>query len=453
MESKNRANFSGKIGFILAAAASAVGLGNIWRFPYLAAEYGGGTFLITYLILAVTFGFSLMITEIAIGRMTGQSAVGAFQKLNRKFTFCGVLGFLVPVIITPYYSVIGGWVTKYMLIYIGGQGSRAAEEGFFGSYISQIGQPLFWTIVFVAITCIVVAAGVEKGIEKASVILMPILIGLCLVIGIYGLTRPGALEGLVYYVKPDFHKFSGKLILAALGQLFYSMSLAMGIMITYGSYMKKEDHLEQSVRWIEVFDTLVAFLAGLMIVPSVYAFSGGNEEAMNSGPGLMFVTLPTVFESMPAGHFIGAAFFILVFFAALTSAISLTEAISSVIMDKLKTGRLQTVTGVGVYLILMAIPSSLGFGIWSGVTPLNMDLLTFFDFLSNTLMMPVLAFFTALFAAYVIKPKAIISEVEQNGVTFRAKKFYSVMIRFVAPVGIVAILISSIMASMGVFSW
>lgn len=453
MDNSSRAGFSSRIGFVLAAAASAVGLGNIWRFPYLAAEYGGGMFLIVYLILAVTFGFALMITEIAIGRKTALSSIGAFQKLNRRFTFCGWLGLLIPVIITPYYSVIGGWVAKYMVIYVSGQGTQAAADGFFGSHIGKVGGPILWLLLFVIVTCVIVVAGVQKGIEKASVILMPILIGLCVVIGIYGLTQPGAIDGLVYYVKPAISKFSGKLVLAALGQLFYSMSLAMGIMITYGSYMKKETNLESSVRMIEVFDTLVAFLAGLMIVPSVYAFSGGNEDAMNSGPGLMFVTLPSVFESMPGGHVIGALFFILVFFAALTSAISLTEAIASVIMDKLHWRRAQTTLAVGIFLFLAGIPSSLGFGIWSHVAPLGMDLLTFFDFVSNSVMMPVLAFFTCIFAAYILKPKAIIEEVEQFGVTFKAKKFYSVMIRFVAPVGIVAILVSSIMAGLGIFSW
>ena len=453
MEDTNRAGFSSKIGFILAAAASAVGLGNIWRFPYLAAEYGGGMFLIVYLVLAVTFGFSIMITEVAIGRKTQLSAIGAFRKLNKKFAFCGWLALLIPVIITPYYSVIGGWVAKYMVTYITGQGSAAASDGFFGAYIGGVAQPILWLLVFVIVTCVVVLAGVQKGIEKASIILMPILIALCLVIGIYGLTQPGALDGLAYYVKPNLHKFSGKLVLAALGQLFYSMSLAMGIMITYGSYMKKEANLESSVRWIEVFDTVVAFLAGLMIVPSVYAFSGGNEEAMNSGPGLMFVTLPSVFESMPAGHIIGGLFFVLVFFAALTSAISLTETIASVIMDKLHWRRAQTVLLVGIFVFVVGIPSSLGFGVWSHIAPLGMDLLTFFDFISNSVMMPVLAFFTCIFAADVLKPKAIIEEVETLGVTFKAKKFYSAMIRFVAPVGIVAILISSVLAGLGVFSW
>ena len=453
MQNDTRATFSGKLGFVLAAAASAVGLGNIWRFPYLAAEYGGGIFLLIYLILAVTFGFAVMITEIAIGRKTGLSAVGAFKKLDRRFGFCGILAFLIPVIITPYYSVIGGWVTKYAVVFIGGQDTAAAQDGYFGAFIGETVQPILWLLVFVVLTCIVVAAGVKKGIEKVSEIMMPILIGLCVIVGIYGLTMPGAMDGLIYYLKPDFSKLSGKTVLAALGQLFYSMSLAMGIMITYGSYMEKKTNLESSVRWIEFFDTLVAFLAGMMIIPSVFAFAGGDESAMSAGPGLMFITLPKVFATMPSGRVIGSIFFVLVFFAAITSAISLTETIVSIIMDKMGWERKQTVLITGLYLFLMGIPSSLGFGIWSSAAPLGMDLLSFFDFLSNTILMPILAFATCIFAGYVLKPKSIIEEVEANGAVFKVKRFYSFVIRYIVPVGIVAILISSLLASLGVFSW
>lgn len=453
MDTRKHANFSGKLGFILAAAASAVGLGNIWRFPYLASQYGGGIFLLTYLILAVTFGFVVMITEVAIGRKTGLSAVGAFTTLDKRFKFCGVLAFLIPVIITPYYSVIGGWVMKYAVVYIAGQDAAAAQDGFFTSYIGAVAQPLIWLLIFVILTCAVVIFGVQKGVEKISVIMMPILIVLCVIIGVYGLSVPGAIDGLIYYVKPDFSKMSGKMVLAALGQLFYSMSLAMGIMITYGSYMKKDVHLESSVRWIEVFDTLVALLAGLMIIPPVFAFAGGNESAMSAGPGLMFITLPKVFLTMPIGRFVGAAFFILVFLAAITSSISLTETIVSITMDKTGWKRKKTVVIVGIYVFILGIPSSLGFGIWSSAAPLGMDLLSFFDFISNTILMPILAFATCIFAGYIVKPQSIIEEVQFNGEKFRAKKFYSFMIRYIAPIGIVAILISSILAGLGFFSW
>lgn len=279
----SRGNFTSKLGFVLAAAGSAVGLGNLWRFPYLAAKYGGGIFLLVYLILAVTFGFSLMITEIAIGRRTGLSAIGAYQALDRRFGFLGWLACLVPFIITPYYCVIGGWVIKYLSVFLTGNVSAAANDSFFGSYISQSVSPLLWFALFIVLNTVVVISGVEKGVEKASKFMMPLLIVLSIGIALFCVTRPGAAEGLKYYLLPDFSRFSIKTVLSAMGQLFYSMSLAMGIMITYGSYMKKEDNLEHSVRQIEIFDTLIAFLAGLMIIPSVFVFSGGNEDALGKG--------------------------------------------------------------------------------------------------------------------------------------------------------------------------
>lgn len=334
-----KAGFSGKIGFILAAAGSAVGLGNIWRFPYLAAQYGGGIFLLVYLVLAVTFGFALMVTEVAIGRKTGMSAIKAFGVLNKKGSFIGVLASLVPMIIFPYYCVIGGWVIKYGTVFITGEGSAAAADGYFGEFIGSPVSPLIFTGVFILLTSLVVLLGVQKGIEKISKLLMPILLVLTIGISVYSLSLDGAMEGLIYYVKPNFSAFSLKTVIAAMGQMFYSMSLAMGIMITYGSYMQKKDNLESSVRSIEIFDTAIAFLSGLMIIPAVFAFSGGDKSALNQGPGLMFVTLPKVFDTMAGGNIVGIVFFILVFFAALTSSISLMETIVSIIMDKFKIDR------------------------------------------------------------------------------------------------------------------
>ena len=326
--SSNKSSFGSKIGFVLAAAGSAVGLGNIWRFPYLAAKYGGGIFLLVYLILAVTFGFALMITEIAIGRKTGKSVIGAYSSINKKFAPLGLLAAAVPIIIFPYYCVIGGWVMKYITVYITGSGAEAAANkgAFFGQFIGETGQPLLFFSIFLIITAVIVMLGVEKGIEKVSKIMMPVLVVISLFIAIYSLTIPGALDGFIYYIKPNFEDFGLETVVAAMGQLFYSMSLAMGIMITYGSYMRKEDNLEGSVRQIEVFDTAIAFLSGMMIVPAVYAFAGGNPDAINAGPGLMFETLPQVFNSMTGGTIIGLVFFLLVFLAALTSSISLSAS-------------------------------------------------------------------------------------------------------------------------------
>ena len=329
----SRSNFTSRVGFILSAAGSAVGLGNIWRFPYLAAQYGGGTFLLCYIILAVTFGFALMTAEIALGRKTGLSAIGAFSALNQRYRFVGVLVTLVPVIIFPYYSVIGGWVIKYFFTFLTGGVSAAAEDNYFTGFISGVSEPIVWFLIFTAIAAAVVICGVEKGIEKVSKIMMPLLVVLIVGISLYVLTIDGAIDGVKYYILPHMSDFSIKTLLSAMGQLFYSMSLAMGIMITYGSYMKKSTNLESSVRQIEIFDTGIAFFAGLMIVPAVFAFSGGDASALKAGPGLMFITLPKVFASIKLGGFLGTVFFVLVFFASITSAISLMETIVSILMD------------------------------------------------------------------------------------------------------------------------
>ncbi|MBQ2941272.1 MAG: sodium-dependent transporter [Clostridia bacterium] len=448
METK-RSSFSGKIGFVLAAAGSAVGLGNIWRFPYLAAQYGGGIFLLTYIILALTFGFALMTAEIAIGRKTGLSAVGAFRALDKRFSFIGYLGAIIPMIILPYYSVIGGWVTKYLAVYLSGQGHAAADDAFFGDFIGGVGEPILWFAVFMGATAIVVFFGVEKGIEKVSKVMMPVLVVLSLIIAVYSACMPGAWEGVLYYITPDFSKFSFTTVLAAMGQLFYSMSLAMGIMITYGSYMKKDVNLESSVKQIEIFDTGIAFLAGLMIIPAVFVFSGGNEEALGKGPGLMFVTLPKVFDSMPGGNILGAAFFLLVLFAALTSSISLMETVVSIFCDKFKWNRSFSCIFVFLFCILLGIPSSLGNGIWADIKIIGMDFLSFFDFLSNSVLMPIVAFCTCIFVGYVLKPSALIEEVELTG-TFKKKKMFSFIIKYIAPIFILLILGFSVLEGMGV---
>ena len=452
METKQRSSFSGKLGFVLAAAGSAVGLGNIWRFPYLAAKYGGGTFLVTYIILAVTFGYALTVGEIGLGRKSGLSAIGAFQKLNKKYSFIGYLAALVPIIILPYYSVIGGWVIKYLTVFLFGQGSTAALDGYFTNYTAQIGEPILWLIVFILITAIVVILGVEKGIEKASKLLMPILVILTVIIAVYSLTIPGAIEGFIYYIKPEFSHFSLKTIVGAMGQLFYSMSLAMGIMITYGSYMKKDVDLEESVAQIEIFDAAIAFFAGMMVIPAVYAFNGGNASSINAGPGLMFITLPKVFEAMPFGNIVGALFFLLVLFAALTSSISLMETIVSIFCDKLKWNRKLSVIFITIFTIIIALPSSLGFGILSHIQPLGMDdLLTFFDFISNSILMPIVAFLTCIFIGYIIKPQAIIEEVKISS-PFKREKLFVIMIKYIAPIFIIIILVSSILGALGIYT-
>lgn len=449
--SENRSNFTGKIGFVLAAAGSAVGLGNIWRFPYLVAEYGGGIFLLVYILLAVTFGFTLLCAEIAIGRKTGKSAISAFGAINKKYSFIGWLASVVPMIILPYYSVIGGWVTKYVSVYISGGAAAAADDSYFGGFISKPVEPLIWFLIFMGFTALVVVCGVEKGIEKVSKFMMPLLIALTLFIAIYTLFMPGAVDGLIYYLKPDFSKFSFVTVLAAMGQLFYSMSIAMGIMITYGSYMKKEISLESSVRQIEIFDTGIAFLAGLMIVPGVFAFSGGDESALGKGAGLMFHTLPKVFNSMIGGTVIGALFFLLVFFAALTSSISLMETIVSVICDKTKLNRKKASLIVFIGSLVLGAIVSLSNGALSHIKIAGLDLLGMFDFISNSVIMPIVALLTCIFIGYVVKPQFIADEIELNG-KFNGKILFTVVIKYIAPVCILLILGFSVLEGLGIIT-
>ena len=449
---QKRSSFSGKLGFVLAAAGSAVGLGNIWRFPYLAAKYGGGTFLFIYLILAVTFGFTLMTAEIEIGRKTGLSAIGAFTILDKRFKFLGILASAVPIIIFPYYSVIGGWVVKYFFVFVTGSGHTAAGDSYFTDFIGGTFEPIGWFFLFIAVTAVIVGFGVEQGIEKVSKFMMPILVLLTLFVALYGLTIDGAMDGLSYYLKPHMADVSAKTILAAMGQLFYSMSLAMGIMITYGSYMKKENHLESSVRQIEIFDTGVAFLAGLMIIPAVFSFSGGDSSALQAGPGLMFITLPKVFGNMKFGNVVGTVFFLLVFFAALTSAISLMETIVSILRDKLGWTRKGTCVFVTILALVMGVPSSLGFGPLSFISWMGMSVLDIMDFVSNSVLMPIVAFFTCIFIGFVIKPSTIADEVKVTDGTFKGEKLFAVMIKWIAPIFLVLILLSSVASALGIFT-
>ena len=448
--SEKRSNFTGKIGFVLAAAGSAVGLGNIWRFPYLAAKYGGGIFLLVYILLAVTFGFALMCAEIALGRKTGLSAIGAFKALDKRFAFVGWLASVVPAIILPYYSVIGGWVAKYIWVYVSGQAHNASTDDYFSTFIASPIEPIGWFLLFIGLTALIVILGVEKGIETVSKFMMPVLIVLTVIIAVYTLFMPGAIDGLIYDIKPDFSRFSATTVLAAMGQLFYSMSLAMGIMITYGSYMKKDIRLESSVKQIELFDTGIAFLAGLMIVPAVFAFSGGDPDALNKGPSLMFITLPKVFDSMKGGAFIGAIFFIMVFFAALTSSISLMETVVSIVKDKTGWDRKKICWIVFIGAVILGLPSSLGFGVLSHITIAGMTFLDMFDFISNSVIMPVVAFLTCIFVGYIIKPKALIEEMNIGG-KFKSEKLFNVMIKYIAPVFIVLILVSSVLDVLGIF--
>lgn len=445
-------NFGSKIGFILAAAGSAVGLGNLWRFPYLAAKYGGGIFLLVYLILACTFGFTLMTTEIAIGRKTGKSELQAYGTVHKGFKALGPFASLVPFIITPYYCVIGGWVLKYLVTFIKGAGESASGDQFFGDFYTGFEGPSVYFLIFVVLTTAVVIFGVQKGIENISKVMMPVLVVITIAIAIYTCLMPGAGEGVKYYLLPNFEDFTFakllKTIVAAMGQMFYSMSLAMGIMITYGSYMRKEDSIEKSVRQIEVFDTAIAMLAGLIIVPAVFIFSNGDQSALNAGPSLMFITLPKVFASMKGGQVIGALFFVLVALAALTSSISLLETMVSIIAEKTKLNRVwSTIICFGV-TILIGMISVLGYSKWSDFTILGYQMLDFFDFISNNVMMPLVALATCILVGFFASTKYVEEEVLLSQEKFGAVKLYRIMVKWVCPVCMVIILLTPFFVSL-----
>lgn len=448
---EKRDSFGSKLGFILAAAGSAVGLGNIWRFPYLAAKYGGGIFLLIYIVLALTFGFALMVTEISLGRKTGKSVIGAYKHADKRFGFLGPVAAAVPFIITPYYCVIGGWVIKYFVTFISGNGTAATSDDYFGGFISTTAQPTVFFLIFAALTAIVVILGVEKGIEGVSKVLMPVLILLSIGIAIFTITRPGAGTGLKYYFLPNFEGFTLttllKTVVGAMGQLFYSMSLAMGIMVTYGSYMKKNFSIVGSARQIEFFDTLIALLAGVIIVPSVFIFSGGDAAAINAGPGLMFVTLPKVFDAMWGGQVVGTLFFILVILAALTSSVSLLETMVSIIQEKFKLSRVPATVICCVVIFVLGMLSILGYSSMSDVTIFGYQFLDFFDFISNNIMMPIVALLTCILIGYFVKTKYIISEMEDNGEEFKPGKMYNIMVKYVCPVCMIIILIVPLFVS------
>lgn len=460
MEAK-RNSFKGSIGFVLAAAGSAVGLGNIWRFPYLAAKDGGGLFLVVYLILALTFGFTLLTTEIAIGRKTKQSPLTAYDKIKKGWKPLGVISCLVPILILPYYCVIGGWVLKYFLLFLTGHGMEAASDGYFTGYITQEIQPIVWTVVFLFLVAFIIFKGVNNGIEAFSKVLMPILILLVLGVAIFsltiqhtdasGVTRTG-MEGLKIYLVPNVDGLTVRkfftVVMDAMGQLFFSLSVAMGIMITYGSYVSDEANLVKSINQIEIFDTIVAFLAGVMIIPAVYIFMG--EEGMAaSGPSLMFVTLPKVFANMgTAGNVVGTVFFAMVFFAALTSGISILEAIVSSLMDQFHISRTKATVLESVIGLLGGIAVCLGYNKWyfeyklpNGSTAQILDIL---DYISNNFFMPIVAIGTCVLIGWVVSPKVIIDEAEKTGAKFGRRRLYVVMIKFVVPALLILLFLKSI---------
>ena len=459
MTSENKTNreaWSGKWAFILAAAGSAVGLGNMWRFPYLDAKYGGGTFLFVYLILVFTLGVSLLLTDIALGRNAKSSVVKVFSRYGKKYSIIGVLALSVPFIIMPYYSIIGGWVAKYMAAYITAGPAALADGGdYFVNFITGGAESFAWMTIFAIVVYVIVFFGINNGIEKVNLVLMPLLIVMAVGIVIYTMTIPGALEGVKYFFAPDFSKISPELIVAAMGQCFFSLSVATAIMVTYGSYVEEKESLTHSTVRIIGFDLVVSVLAGLMIVPGAFAALGSAEAvAAKSGPSLMFVTLPEVFSHMgAAAQIVGFVFFLLALFAAITSAISIAEACVSCVSDGLKLSRRKATIVCFVYSLVLGCFVNAGYNGLSFIQPLGegSTLLDFFDFVSNTVMMPIVALLTCLFVGWVMKPKTLVDEVRLSS-KFRLAGAYSVMIKYIAPVLVVVIMVAYIAAQFGLIS-
>ena len=448
---RKRSSFSGKLGFVLSAAGASVGLGNIWRFPYLAAKYGGGIFLLVYIILALTFGYTMIVAETALGRMTKKSPVGAYESFGKSkwLSFGGWINAVIPILIVPYYSVIGGWVIKYLAEYLLGHGQALATDEYFSAFISNGCSTEICFILFTLFTVVIIYAGVRNGIERVSKFMMPILVVLSLLIAVYSVSRPGAMSGVKYFLVPNLENFSWMTVVSAMGQMFYSLSIAMGILITFGSYMKKDTSIEDSTQNVEIFDTAIAIMAGLMIIPAVFAFSGGDPDTLQAGPALMFITIPKVFASMGLGAAVGTLFFVLVLFAAVTSSIALTESAVSTFEDELHWSRKKATVFMAVIMILLGTLSCLGYGPLSGVTVIGMQFLDFFDFLTNSVMMPIAAIATCLLVSKVIGVAKIEQEVTDGGHPFRRKVIFQFMIQYLCPIFAAIILISSVANAFG----
>lgn len=440
---KEREQWGSRFGFIMAAAGSAVGLGNIWRFPYITGKFGGAAFVMVYLAVVVVIGISVMLAEFVIGRNAQSDAVGSFRKLGGGlWPLVGWMGFFCGFVILSYYAVIAGWTLAYMFKSFGGlmEAAGAGKAGdVFGAFVSNPVQAISYHLVVMAIVSGIVYKGISGGIEKSCKILMPALFVLLLVLIVRSVTLPGAGAGLEFYLKPDFSKLTSEAVLAAVGQGFFSLSLGMGCMITYGSYLGKSDYLPTTAATVVFLDTSVAILAGFVIFPAVFAF--GIEPG--AGPGLTFVTLPAVFAKMPMGMFFSFAFFLLLFIAALTSAISLLEVVVTYAIDQLKWSRTKAAIVMGTAIALLGIPSALSVG---GHIPqiAGKDFLDAADFITNNIIMPLGGIFIAVFVGWVWTDGAK-AEITDNGK--RVFPMYTVWLwicRVVAPVCIAIIFITGL---------
>lgn len=447
---QSRGQWASSLGFILAASGSAVGLGNIWKFPGKVATYGGGAFVLCYILIVVLVGFPVMLAEISIGRSTQKNVVGAFRKLNRRWTFLGGIGVLTLFVILSYYCIVGGWVLKYIQVYLTGAQFGAGEmayENYFVNFISKPVEPLLWGALFLAMCVYVVVRGVSKGIEKVSRFLMPCLFLILLAIVIRSVTLPGAGEGLRYLFTVRPGTVSGNTLVGALGQAFFSLSVGMGIMVTYGSYVPKKENLAKSAAFICAIDTMVAILSGIAIVPVVFVTLGA--EGLGQGGGFAFMALPQVFAQMPGGVVFGCLFFMLLFLAALTSAISVLESCVAFLTEEFHLSRLKATVVLTIPMAFLSAGYSLSqssarnlnlpwFDFASGVQMLPMNAVL--EKFTDNLMIPLGALGFCLFVGWVWGTRNALAEIEADGSTFRFKRTWSFLVRFLAPAVIALIL-------------
>ena len=446
---KRRNGFASSFGFIMAAAGSAVGLGNLWGFPYKAAKGGGAAFVIVYIACVLLLGLVIMLTEMHIGKRAQANPVTAYKKAGKGLGWIGLLAVLIPFFITCYYSVLGGWTVKYAMNSFGGNvAPELGNAGIVGNFSTNTLEVILFTAIFIILAIVVIRAGVEGGIEKMSKILMPALFVILVGIVIYSLCLgEGVSEGLAFYMNPDFSKLTFDTVLTAMGQAFWSLSLGMGIMITYGSYTGKKINLVKSTGMICLFDTLVAFLAGLAIFPAVAHFDPALLEG-SKGVALIYIILPQVFGSMGVvGSIVSFFFFAMVVIAALTSVISLMEVATQFVIQKFKISRKRAITVVAVLALVISIPIGMSLGQVAiaenpnGISFFGMDLLTYFDEVTNTVLMPFCALLACIVVGWVIKPKKAMEEMEEEGTKFAGwmKALYPIFVKFITPLLVIVV--------------
>ena len=446
MTDKERINFGSKLGVVAAAAGSAVGLGNIWRFPYELGQYGGGAFLVIYLLCVVLLGMPVMMSGFVIGRMGQANTAGSFRKLapGKKWWLVGLMGVITSFLILGFYVVVAGWTLEYVVQAVGNQFSAkdsAALTKVFTDFSTDTTRPLLWMTLFTAFTASIVYLGVKDGIEKSSKFLMPMLFLIIIALGIRAVTLPGGAEGLRFLFQPDFSKINSSVILSAMGQAFFSLSLGMGCMITCGSYISKKNNLQHTVLEVTLLDTLVAVLAAVAIFPAV--FSLGIDPAQ--GPELVFITLPNVFAHMPGGYFWAILFFVLLAVAALTSTISLLEVIVAYIVEEFNFKRHKVIVYVSLGILFLGVLSSLSLGTWSDVTIFGMGFFNLFDNATSKVLMPLGGLLISVFVGWMLDKNAILNEMSNAGkLKVGYFKLYLFLVRYLAPVGISLIIINQL---------